>query len=98
RRGVRNRPACAAQNRRRRRGHDRCTRPAPARSSEGARMTSAPTSTAAALPQRRWTLDLSATTVLAVIALIGFWPSFAGPSFLGAALGGVLLGLAVAAV
>jgi len=61
-------------------------------------MTSAPTSTAAALPRRRWILDLSATAVLAVVALIGFWPSFAGPSFLGAALGGVLLGLAVAAV
>ncbi|MDQ0614191.1 hypothetical protein QF046_001832 [Microbacterium sp. W4I4] len=61
-------------------------------------MTSAPTSTAAALPRRRWILDLSATAVLAVIALLGFWPSFAGPSFLGAALGGVLLGLAVAAV
>jgi transglutaminase-like putative cysteine protease len=61
-------------------------------------MTSAPTSTAAVLPRRRWILDLSATAVLAVVALIGFWPSFAGPSFLGAALGGVLLGLAVAAV
>lgn len=36
--------------------------------------------------------------MLLVVALIGFWPTFAGPSFLIAAIGGVLLGLGVAAV
>lgn len=60
-------------------------------------MTSA-TMPADALPARRWVLDLSATAVLAVVALVGFWPSFDGPSFLPAALGGTLLGLAVAAL
>ncbi|MDT0156119.1 transglutaminaseTgpA domain-containing protein [Microbacterium sp. ARD32] len=61
-------------------------------------MTSVPTSTATPLPLRRWILDLSATAVLLLVALIGFWPSFAGPSFLVAAVGGMLLGLAIAAV
>ena len=62
-----------------------------------ASMTSS-TSKGAPLPLRRWILDLSATAVLMVVALLGFWPSFAGPSFLGAALGGMLLGLAIAGV
>src|SRR5690606_4585601 len=97
-RAVRTRPARTAQDRRRRCRHHRRAGPASSRSSESARMTSAPTSTGVLLPRRRWLLDLSATAVLAVVALVGFWPSFAGPSFLGAALGGVLLGLAVAAV
>lgn len=61
-------------------------------------MTSASLSTAPALPRRRWILDLSAAAILVVIGLLGFWPSFAGPSFLLAALGGTLLGLAIAAV
>jgi hypothetical protein len=62
------------------------TAPAPA---------SAPT---AALPLRRWILDLGATAVLVMISMVGFWPTFAGPSFLPAAIGGLLLGLGVAAV
>ncbi|BDZ39608.1 hypothetical protein [Microbacterium suwonense] len=61
-------------------------------------MTAVPTSTDAVLPRRRWILDLSAAAVLTAVALLGFWPSFAGPSFLAAALGGMLLGLAIAAV
>ncbi|MBY6060014.1 transglutaminase family protein [Microbacterium esteraromaticum] len=51
-----------------------------------------------ALPVRRLVLDLVSVGVLLVVALIGFWPTFAGPSFLIAAIGGVLLGLGVAAV
>ncbi|WP_334149244.1 transglutaminase family protein [Microbacterium sp.] len=50
------------------------------------------------MPVRRWVLDLSATAVLIVMAMIGFWPTFAGPSFLPAAIGGMVLGLAIAAV
>lgn len=49
-------------------------------------------------PLRRWVLDLSAVAVLLLVALIGFWPTFGGGSFLLAAMGGILLGLAVAAV
>jgi len=49
-------------------------------------------------PLRRWVLDLTAVAVLLLIAVIGFWPTFAGPSFLAAAIGGILLGLAIAAV
>jgi len=49
-------------------------------------------------PLRRWVLDLTAVAVLLLIAVIGFWPTFAGPSFLVAAVGGILLGLAIAAV
>jgi len=49
-------------------------------------------------PVRRWVLDLTAVAVLLLIALLGFWSTFAGPSFLPAAVGGILLGAAVAAV
>ncbi|MGO4490435.1 transglutaminase family protein [Microbacterium sp. 2RAF4] len=52
----------------------------------------------AGLPVRRWILDLGASTLLVVTALVGFWPTFAGPSFLPAVVGGVVLGLAIAAV
>lgn len=52
----------------------------------------------AAHPLRRWILDLAAVFVLMLVALLGFWPTFGGPAFLGAALGGLVLGLAVAAV
>lgn len=58
----------------------------------------APASAPAGLAPRRWILDLTATALLSVTALVGFWPSFAGPSFLPAVIGGVLLGLAIAAV
>lgn len=52
----------------------------------------------AVLPLRRRILDLGATLLLVGLALIGFWPTFAGGSFLPAAFGGILLGLAIAAV
>lgn len=48
--------------------------------------------------RRGWILDIAAVGMLLIAALIGFWTTFAGPSFLLAAIGGVVLGLAVAAV
>lgn len=57
---------------------------------------SAPAVSPPALPLRRWLLDLGATGVVVIAVLLGFWPTFAGGSFLPAAVGGVLLGLAVA--
>lgn len=50
------------------------------------------------LPLRRWILDLGSTALLVGVSVVGFWPTFAGPSYLLAAIGGVLLGLLVAAV
>ncbi|WP_244632353.1 hypothetical protein [Microbacterium sp. Se63.02b] len=50
------------------------------------------------LPLRRWILDLGASALLVVTALVGFWPTFAGGSFLPAVIGGLVLGLAIAAV
>lgn len=50
------------------------------------------------LPLRRWILDLSATALLIVVSVVGFWPTFAGPSYLPAALGAIVLGLVIAAV
>lgn len=47
---------------------------------------------------RRWILDLGATALLTATALVGFWPTFAGASFLPAAIGGILLGLGIAAL
>lgn len=60
--------------------------------------TPATTAPASALPVRRWVLDLGATALLSLTALVGFWPTFAGPSFLPAVVGGIVLGLAIAAV
>lgn len=57
----------------------------------------APMTTSSRL-RRGWILDLVAVGMLLIAALIGFWTTFAGPSFLLAAVGGVVLGLAVAAV
>ncbi|WP_309102974.1 transglutaminase-like domain-containing protein [Microbacterium sp.] len=51
-----------------------------------------------ALPLRRWILDLVATTLLVGVSIVGFWPTFAGPTYLPAAIGALLLGLAIAAV
>ncbi|SJN46240.1 Transglutaminase-like enzymes, putative cysteine proteases [Microbacterium esteraromaticum] len=51
-----------------------------------------------ALSIRRWVLDLAAVAVLLAVALLGFWPTFGGGSFGLAAAGGVLLGIAIAAV
>jgi hypothetical protein len=58
----------------------------------------APAPASAAIPARRWILDLTATAVLVAVALVGFWPTFAGASFLPAVIGGIALGLAIAAV
>ncbi len=51
-----------------------------------------------ALPPRRWLLDLGAAALLIGVAVAGFWPTFAGPSYLLAAVGGAVIGLAIAAV
>ncbi len=56
------------------------------------------TAVTAARPVRRWALDLGAMAVLLLVALIGFWPTFGGASFMLTAIGGILLGLAVALV
>lgn len=58
----------------------------------------APAPASTVLPLRRWILDLTATAVLIVVALIGFWPTFAGPAFLPAVIGGIVIGLGIAAV
>lgn len=46
---------------------------------------------------RRPVLDLSAVALLLVVAAIGFWATFAGPAYLPAAIGGGLIGIALAA-
>ncbi|MCR2763862.1 DUF3488 and transglutaminase-like domain-containing protein [Microbacterium sp. zg.B48] len=58
----------------------------------------APRPASAPITARRWCLDLTASAVLVAVALVGFWPTFAGPSFLPAAIGGIVIGLAIAAV
>jgi transglutaminase-like putative cysteine protease len=58
----------------------------------------APATASPVLPARRWILDLGATTLLIAVSLIGFWPTFGGPSFLPAVAGGILLGLGIAGV
>ncbi|MBT2484526.1 MULTISPECIES: transglutaminase domain-containing protein [unclassified Microbacterium] len=68
---------------------------APARSSSERSETKRPA--ASEISVRRWVLDLGATALLVIVAMIGFWPTFAGPSFLPAAIGGVVLGLAISA-
>ncbi|KAA9143703.1 transglutaminase domain-containing protein [Microbacterium lushaniae] len=50
------------------------------------------------LEARRWALDLGATTLLLAVGIAGFWPTFGGPAYLPAAGGGLILGLAIAAV
>ncbi|WP_144876466.1 transglutaminase domain-containing protein [Microbacterium sp. 1.5R] len=52
----------------------------------------------AGMPVRRWILDLGATALLVGVSIVGFWPTFAGASYLPAAIGALLLGLVVAAV
>lgn len=52
----------------------------------------------AAIPVRRWIVDLAAVVILLGVSIAGFWPSFAGPSYLGAAIGGAFLGIVIAAV
>lgn len=58
----------------------------------------APAPAPAAIPARRWALDLTATAMLVAVASVGFWPSFAGASFVPAVIGGILIGLGIAAV
>ncbi|GAA3751242.1 transglutaminase-like domain-containing protein [Microbacterium kribbense] len=50
------------------------------------------------LPRRRWILDIAATALLLLVPVIGFWPTFGGPGYLLPALGGLALGIAIAAV
>lgn len=45
---------------------------------------------------RQNAIDLVAIGLLLMTALLGFWPTFGGPSFIVAALGGTLLGLGIA--
>ena len=52
----------------------------------------------AAISVRRWGLDLGATALLVAVALVGFWPTFAGPAFVPAVVGGIVIGLAIAGV
>lgn len=54
--------------------------------------------TASPLPTRRWVLDLSAVAALLAVPIIGFWPTFGGPAYLPAAVGGALLGMGLAAL
>ncbi|GAA2935730.1 transglutaminase-like domain-containing protein [Microbacterium luteolum] len=58
----------------------------------------APAPAPAAISVRRWSLDLGATALLVAVALVGFWPTFAGPAFVPAVVGGIVIGLAVAGV
>lgn len=51
-----------------------------------------------ALPRRRWILDLSVIGVLLLVGIVGWWPTFGGPAFLLATIGGLVLGLGVAAL
>lgn len=50
------------------------------------------------LPLRRWVLDLAAVAALLAVPIIGFWPTFGGPSYLVAAVGGLALGLVIASL
>ncbi|MDY0907944.1 transglutaminase-like domain-containing protein [Microbacterium sp. CFBP9034] len=50
------------------------------------------------LPVRRWVLDLSAVAALLAVPIVGFWPTFGGPAYLPAAVGGALLGMGLAAL
>ncbi|OZB80555.1 transglutaminase domain-containing protein [Microbacterium sp. 13-71-7] len=48
------------------------------------------------LTPRRALVDLAAVALLMGVGVVGWWPSFAGGSYLPAALGGLLLGLGIA--
>lgn len=47
---------------------------------------------------RRWVLDLTAAALLIAVPIAGFWPTFGGPAYLPAAVGGALVGLGIAAL
>ena len=51
-----------------------------------------------AISVRRLALNLGAVALLLGVSVTGFWPSFAGAEYLPAAIGGALLGTAIAAV
>ena len=55
----------------------------------------APRAAGESLPVRRWILDLGAVTLLLLIPIVGFWPTFDGARYLVAALGGLVLGMAL---
>jgi len=48
------------------------------------------------LPARRWGVDLGAVLLLLAVPIAGFWPTFGGPGYLPAAVGGALLGIGIA--
>jgi hypothetical protein len=50
------------------------------------------------LPARRWILDLGAVALLLLIPVVGFWPTFDGARYLVAAIGGLVLGMALGVV
>jgi hypothetical protein len=58
----------------------------------------APRALGTSLPLRRWILDLGAVTLLLLIPVVGFWPTFDGARYLVAALGGLVLGIALGVV
>lgn len=47
---------------------------------------------------RRTGVDLTAAALLLLVPIAGFWPTYAGPGYLPAALGALVLGLALAVV
>jgi hypothetical protein len=55
----------------------------------------APRAAGGSLALRRWILDLGAVTLLLLIPVVGFWPTFDGARYLVAALGGLVLGMAL---
>lgn len=59
-------------------------------------MTAAAQETRGRLELRRWVLDLSAVALLLAVPIAGFWPTFASGAYLAAAIGGALLGIAIA--
>ena len=56
----------------------------------------APKAPRARLSPRRVVIDLVAVALLIGVGIVGWWPSFAGGSYLPAAIGGLVLGLGVA--
>jgi transglutaminase-like putative cysteine protease len=47
---------------------------------------------------RRWIVDLAAVALLLAVPIIGFWPTFGGPGYLVAAIGGAVLGIGLGAL
>ena len=55
----------------------------------------APRAAGDSLALRRWILDLVAVALLLLVPIVGFWPTFDGARYLVAALGGLVLGMAL---